>query len=341
MAESTALTTAVKAPPTAAGFGLLMSPQSIAEVRALCESFAKTDFVPKAFRGKPDAIMVVGAMGARLGVDVFAAMAGIADINGKPAIYGDLMLAVVLNHPACEDVQETFEGKPYEDTFRAICTVKRKGKAPTVRSFSVTEAKEAALWKKAGPWTNTPQRMLQMRARSFALRDSFADALAGFHSREEMEDAQEAEVLAVRTEPAPARTAAPAATENGGPAQPGTEQPGGGAPTGSSASAGGQSPAAGSPPAKPPHPAIAAARDLYAKANGMLKGTGAKVMARACALHGADKPQGIPADQLDAFGRTIEALAKAADYDALMEKLASLEVDAAEAAREAAAGGGK
>jgi hypothetical protein len=329
--ESTALSTSVKG---AAGFGLLMSPGSIAEIRALCESFAKTDFVPKAFRGKPDAIMVVGAMGARLGVDVFAAMAGIADINGKPSIYGDLMLAVVLNHPQCEDVLEAFEGKPYEDSFRAICTVRRKGKAPKTASFSVIEAKEASLWKKPGPWTATPQRMLQMRARSFALRDAFADALAGFHSREEMEDTQEAEVLAVRSEPAPARTAAPAATENGGPAQPGTEQPSGGAP-GSSVPAGGQSPAAGGTP----HPALDAARKLFRAIGKERDNKG--IIGRLSALHGGKDPASVPADRLDAFGRDVEAVAKVAgDVDATAETIARLEVDAAEAAREAAAQGG-
>lgn len=171
----------------AAGFGLLMSPQTIEQVQSFCKMLAATDFVPKAFRGKPDSIMVVGAMGARLGVDVFSAMAGIADINGKPSVYGDLMLAVCMNNQHFEDCVEVYEGKPYEDTFRAICTAKRKGREPVVRSFSVIEAKEASLWKKAGPWTSTPQRMLQMRARSFALRDTFADALAGFHSVEEME----------------------------------------------------------------------------------------------------------------------------------------------------------
>jgi len=96
---------------------------------------------------------------------------------------------------------------------------------------------------------------------------------------------------------------------------------------------------AGTPAAAPPvHPAIAAARDLYNAANKMLKGTGAKVMARACALHGAADPKAVAADQLDAFGHTVAALAKAADYDALMEMIAKLEVDAQEAAREAAAG---
>lgn len=185
------MSTAVITQPTgpAAGFGLLMSPQTIEQVQTFCKMLAATKFVPKAYRGKPDSIMVVGAMGARLGVDVFSAMAGIADINGRPSVYGDLMLAVCMNHPAFEDCLEAYEGKPYEDAFKAVCTVQRKGRQPVVRSFSVIEAKEAGLWKKPGPWTTTPQRMLSMRARAFALRDTFTDALAGFHAVEEMEGA--------------------------------------------------------------------------------------------------------------------------------------------------------
>jgi len=183
----------------ATGFGLLMSPQTIEQVQTFCLMLSKTEFVPKAFRGKPDSIMVVGAMGARLGVDVFSAMAGIADINGRPSVYGDLMLAVCQNHPAFEDCIQAYEGKPYEDEFAAICTVKRKGRAPVVGRFSVVEAKEAKLWKKAGPWENTPQRMLMMRARAFALRDAFSDALAGFHSKEEMEDSGAIDVTATAT----------------------------------------------------------------------------------------------------------------------------------------------
>lgn len=190
------MSTSVITTPTgpAAGFGLLMSPQTIEQVQSFCLMLSKTDFVPKAFRGKPDSIMVVGAMGARLGVDVFSAMAGIADINGRPSVWGDLLLAVCMNQQSFEDCLEVYEGKPYEDTFRAICTAKRKGREPVVRSFSVLEAKEAGLWKKEGPWSKTPQRMLQMRARSFALRDTFTDALAGFRTVEEMEDAEAIDV---------------------------------------------------------------------------------------------------------------------------------------------------
>jgi hypothetical protein len=210
---TTALTTTQ---PATNGFALMMSPATIEAAREFCATLSKTEFVPKAFRGKPDSIMVVGAMGARLGVDVFTAMAGIADINGKPAIYGDLMLAVCQNHPAFLDCVETFDGEPYADTFRAVCLAKRKGREPVTRTFSVIEAKEAQLWKKAGPWTATPQRMLQMRARAFALRDTFSDALAGFHAREELDDLVDVTAsVTVHAEPRPATVRALPADSTG------------------------------------------------------------------------------------------------------------------------------
>ena len=54
----------------------------------------------------------------------------------------------------------------------------------------------AALWcfttetkgKQFSPWYKYPKRMLQMRARSWALRDTFADILAGFSTVEEARD---------------------------------------------------------------------------------------------------------------------------------------------------------
>ena len=54
--------------------------------------------------------------------------------------------------------------------------------------FSVGMAKKANLWGKHGPWTQYPDRMLQNRARSFALRDAFADVLRGVISTEEARD---------------------------------------------------------------------------------------------------------------------------------------------------------
>ena len=64
----------------------------------------------------------------------------------------------------------------------------RRGQPPERRTFSVADAKRAKLWFKAGPWTTYPDRMPQMRARGFAIRDTFPDALRGVITAEEAQD---------------------------------------------------------------------------------------------------------------------------------------------------------
>lgn len=46
----------------------------------------------------------------------------------------------------------------------------------------------AGLANKGGPWKMFPKRMLQMRARGYAIRDAFPDILNGIITREEAED---------------------------------------------------------------------------------------------------------------------------------------------------------
>ena len=169
-------------------------PDAIASAKTIIEA----GFAPKDCKG-PQSIVVAVAMGARLGLDPFTAIYGIAVVNGRPSLYGDALLAVCMNHPQWEDFSETWEGKKYDGDFTAKCVVKRKGRLPFCVDFCVDDAIQAGLWKKSGPWTNTPQRMLMMRARAFALRGAFADALAGFYSREEMEDSQLVDVTATST----------------------------------------------------------------------------------------------------------------------------------------------
>jgi len=53
--------------------------------------------------------------------------------------------------------------------------------------FSVSDAKAANLWGKSGPWTNYPKRMLELRARAFALRNMFPDVLLGCAIAEELD----------------------------------------------------------------------------------------------------------------------------------------------------------
>ena len=72
------------------------------------------------------------------------AMEKIALINGRPTIWGDGALALVMTNPLFEDIEERIEGTGDERV--AYCTVMRKGQAPKTSTFSVSDAKQAGLW---------------------------------------------------------------------------------------------------------------------------------------------------------------------------------------------------
>ena len=148
---------------------------------------AASDFAPKDFRGKPESCLLAIQHGSEIGLSPMQSLQNIACINGRPAIWGDAALAVAMASPVCESVTETIDGEG--DSMVATCTAKRRGyEKPTVVRFSVADAKKASLWGKTGPWTQYPRRMLQLRARGFALRDAFPDVLKGLVTAEEAQD---------------------------------------------------------------------------------------------------------------------------------------------------------
>ncbi|KXV66610.1 recombinase family protein [Gluconobacter oxydans] len=159
---------------------------SFNELMRFAEIAAGSGMVPKEYVGKPAAILIAVQMGSELGLAPMQSMQNIAVINGRPSIWGDALLGLVKASPVCDDVVETMEGEG--DRMTAICVAKRKGKSPVEARFSVQDAKDAGLWSKPGPWKQYPKRMLQMRARGFALRDAFPDVLRGLITAEEAAD---------------------------------------------------------------------------------------------------------------------------------------------------------
>ena len=150
----------------------------------------------------PEQCMVAILHGLEVGLTPLAALQRIAVVNGRPTIWGDGALALVRASGLAERIVERIEGDgPVNWT--AVCEVMRKGEVePLIRTFSVEDAKRARLWGKAGPWTDYPRRMLQMRARAFALRDAFADVLGGLYLREEIEEeTRQVHVIAADTLP--------------------------------------------------------------------------------------------------------------------------------------------
>lgn len=163
-----------------AGFSL--APQNIEEALKFADMLSKSNLVPKDFQGNSGNILVAVQWGMELGLQPMQSMQNIAVINGRPSLWGDSVIALVKASPVCEYVVEEVNDNG------ATCKVKRRGELEQVRYFTVEDAKKANLWGKQGPWTQYPKRMLQMRARSWALRDVFPDVLRGMPIAEELMD---------------------------------------------------------------------------------------------------------------------------------------------------------
>lgn len=156
----------------------------------MAAAIARSDLAPPQFKGKPEDCLVAIQMGMEVGLSPLAALQNIAVINGRPSLWGDAVLAVCMASPAFDHArfEELVEGTG--DNMAAVCRVARRGGAVCERRFAVADAKDAGLWSKAGPWKQYPKRMLQCRARSWALRDTFPDVMRGFQVAEEVIDAE-------------------------------------------------------------------------------------------------------------------------------------------------------
>jgi len=177
-----------RAPLVSGGAVSAIVPADIEQAYRLAKIIANANMAPKAYERDHDKIMVAMLHGMELGLTPMASLQSIAVVNGMPTLWGDGALGLVRSSGQLEDISERIDGDD-GDAPVAVCTVKRKGQAtPVVRTFSRADAQKAALWGKAGPWQNYPKRMLQMRARSWALRDAFADVLRGLHIREDLDD---------------------------------------------------------------------------------------------------------------------------------------------------------
>lgn len=184
-----------KAPVSAGGKVAAIIPQNFDEAWRCAELLCASGMTPRDINTAPKVMATIMA-GAEIGMAPFQALQSFAIINGRPALWGDGMLGVVRARGVRVSEAMTGEG----EEIVATCTVTRPDTGEEVtRTFSVEDAKAAKLWGKRGssgqdtPWITYPKRMLQMRARAWAIRDACADMLRGIQMAEE---AQDVEVIA-------------------------------------------------------------------------------------------------------------------------------------------------
>ena len=169
-------------------FGI--TPRGIEEAIRLAKIMAASGLMPKSIE-TPEAVFVAMQMGAEIGLSPMASVQNIAVINGRPGIYGDAALAIIRSSGLLEEFKEWSEGERKKPGWTYFCRVKRKGCEAVTGSFSWAEACEAGFdqVKPESPWKRWTNRMMQFKARNFAMRDQFADFLKGIRTVEENSDA--------------------------------------------------------------------------------------------------------------------------------------------------------
>lgn len=171
-------------------------PRDIKGLWWLAERFANSGMVPDIYKNDAEKIIIAWDMGSQLGLSRSASLQNIYVVNGIPTVWGDAALGIIEMQEDFEDIVEVFQGDEkladgkWNPQFKATCTVSICGRSPITRSFSIKDAISAGLWEnpKKPLYQKYPKRMLQMRARSWALRDAKPSALKGLHIAEEVMD---------------------------------------------------------------------------------------------------------------------------------------------------------
>ena len=162
---------------------------TMSEVFRFAKTVIASGLAPKGFT-TPEAVVIAIQLGAELGLRPMASLQSIAVINGRPSIWGDGMLAVCRASGLFDEANfvESIQQDPDSGELSAVCSCRRLPNGNIVtREFSMSDARQAKLTEKTGPWGQYTKRMLQMRARSWALRDAFGDVLRGILTIEEVQ----------------------------------------------------------------------------------------------------------------------------------------------------------
>jgi hypothetical protein len=156
------------------------------KMKDFAEYLAKSMTVPARYQNKPADMVTAFLKGQELGLQPISALEAFNFVHNTPCLQADFFLAIIQTHAQYEGHEEmTFS--EIEKAGKAVCTFIRKGRRHTAE-FSIKDAQRRGHWGKRGSWSTDPWRMLQLRARTFAGRDAFADGLKGFTTVEDVED---------------------------------------------------------------------------------------------------------------------------------------------------------
>ena len=179
-----------------------INPQSFEDVQRMAKMAVKAGLAPVDRKDDEETAIAkaTGAImqGLECGVPPMQALQGIAIINGRAVMWGDLLTALLWSKGF--KLKKWIEGEG--DARVGHARIVRPDGEVIEKTFSVAQAKQARLWDERqtvkkkwndkwedkpndSPWFKFPDRMLEWRPFGYAVKDGASDATHGMLVREE------------------------------------------------------------------------------------------------------------------------------------------------------------
>lgn len=151
----------------------------------MAQTFAKSEFVPKAFVGKPANVFVALQIAARAKMDPFMCMQNLYVIAGKPAMEAKMAIALLnASGKTRGPVRYTHEGMGKERKCTATVIDAETGQ-PISHTLHWATVEMSGWVAKGGAWAQDPLLMLKYRAAYQLIRTTYPEVLLGMYTVEE------------------------------------------------------------------------------------------------------------------------------------------------------------
>lgn len=165
----------------------LEDPTKFEHMQRVAKLFSASKILPEIYRGDVASCFVAVHMAARMQIDPFTFMQNSYVVNGKPALEGKLMIAVLNARGGYIDgIEYEYSGEGDDYGCRAFGTL-RNGKVHEAR-VDIKLAKAEGWYAKNPKWKNMPDQMLAYRSAAFLLRKYRPELLMGLQTYEEVQD---------------------------------------------------------------------------------------------------------------------------------------------------------
>ena len=152
-------------------------------------ALAKSDLVPKEFKGKVANCLLTLNLAGRIGADPLMVMQNLDVIHGRPAFRATFLIACLNQCGRFTPLRYRIEGDGMERTCTAIANDKETGEEYEGPPVSIQMAHDEGWATKNGSkWKTMPDLMLRYRAAAFFARTTAPEVAMGLYTADELHD---------------------------------------------------------------------------------------------------------------------------------------------------------